>query len=126
MAPGLMQCRATFLGPQASRPQPISRARSPPRAAAGTDSILGLERNANLAKLAAGYLFPEIARRRREHLEAHPDAPVISLGIGDTTQPIPKSIADAMAAAAAGLATPEMYSGYGAEQVSVGRGWCVR
>lgn len=36
---------------------------------------------------------------------------VISLGIGDTTEPLPKYIADAMAKAAAGLATPAGYSG---------------
>lgn len=38
------------------------------------------------------------------------------MGIGDTTEPLPPYIADAMAKAAAALATPEGYSGYGAEQ----------
>ncbi|KAL3141156.1 hypothetical protein ABBQ38_003504 [Trebouxia sp. C0009 RCD-2024] len=75
-----------------------------------------VKRNANIAKLQAGYLFPEIAKRRREHQEANPDAHIISLGIGDTTEPIPQVIADAMANAAAGMATREGYSGYGAEQ----------
>jgi len=54
---------------------------------------------------------PQIARRRRAHQEKHPDAKVISLGIGDTTEPIPKSIAGAMQAAAAGMGTLEGYSG---------------
>jgi len=54
----------------------------------------------------------QIARRRRAHQEAHPDAQIISLGIGDTTEPLPQFIADAMAKAAAGLATREGYSGY--------------
>ena len=36
---------------------------------------------------------------------------IISLGIGDTTEPLPQFIADAMAKAAAGLATREGYSG---------------
>lgn len=76
-------------------------------------------RNENFGKLQAGYLFPEIARRRRAHQEANPDANIISLGIGDTTEPIPSVITDAMAQAAAGLNTREGYSGYGAEQ---GRG----
>lgn len=53
----------------------------------------------------------QIARRRRAHQEAHPDAQIISLGIGDTTEPLPQYIADAMAKAAAGLATREGYSG---------------
>ncbi|KAK9844064.1 hypothetical protein WJX81_003340 [Elliptochloris bilobata] len=79
----------------------------------------GVRRNENFGKLQAGYLFPEIARRRRAHQEKHPDARVISLGIGDTTEPIPRFIADAMQRAAAGLGTLEGYSGYGAEQ---GRG----
>jgi len=70
-------------------------------------------RNPNLAKLEAGYLFPEIARRRSAYLESHPDANIISLGIGDTTQPIPAHVAQKMAEKALALATPEGYSGYG-------------
>lgn len=56
-------------------------------------------------------VLQQIARRRRAHQEAHPDAQIISLGIGDTTEPLPQYIADAMAKAAAGLATREGYSG---------------
>ena len=59
---------------------------------------------------------PQIARRRRAHAESRPDAKIISLGIGDTTEPIPPFIAAAMRDAAAGLGTQEGYSGYGAEQ----------
>lgn len=76
----------------------------------------GVKRNANIGKLQAGYLFPEIARRRTEHMEANPDAEVISLGIGDTTEPIDTAITGAMADAANGLSTREGYSGYGAER----------
>lgn len=75
-----------------------------------------MQRNPNFGKLQAGYLFPEIARRRSEHQEKFPDAKVISLGIGDTTEPIPEVIAEALAKASKGLATREGYSGYGAEQ----------
>jgi hypothetical protein len=32
----------------------------------------------------------QIARRRRAHQEKHPDAKIISLGIGDTTEPLPQ------------------------------------
>ncbi|KAL3162461.1 hypothetical protein ABBQ32_010126 [Trebouxia sp. C0010 RCD-2024] len=85
-------------------------------AVATQEVCTSVKRNANIAKLQAGYLFPEIAKRRREHQEANPDASIISLGIGDTTEPIPQVIADAMANAAAGMATREGYSGYGAEQ----------
>jgi LL-diaminopimelate aminotransferase len=53
----------------------------------------------------------QIAKRRRAHQEANPDAKVISLGIGDTTEPLPSVIAEALSKAAAGLATREGYSG---------------
>ncbi|KAL6770063.1 hypothetical protein ACKKBG_A33455 [Auxenochlorella protothecoides x Auxenochlorella symbiontica] len=75
-----------------------------------------VERNKNFAKLQAGYLFPEVARRRREHQAANPDAKLLSLGIGDTTEPIPPTIVNAMRDAAIGLGTREGYSGYGSEQ----------
>lgn len=69
-----------------------------------------------MAKLQAGYLFPEIARRRAAHLLKFPDAKIISLGIGDTTEPIPDVITNAMAERAHALSTVDGYSGYGAEQ----------
>ncbi|KAI8546483.1 hypothetical protein RHMOL_Rhmol07G0121400 [Rhododendron molle] len=75
-----------------------------------------VSRNENMGKLQAGYLFPEIARRRSAHMLKYPDAQVISLGIGDTTEPIPEVIASAMAKRSNSLATIEGYSGYGAEQ----------
>ena len=75
-----------------------------------------ITRNEGFANLTAGYLFPEVARRRREYAAAHPDAKIISLGIGNTTEPLPKFIAKAMADYSLGLATPEGYSGYGDEQ----------
>ncbi|KAK9833832.1 hypothetical protein WJX74_007207 [Apatococcus lobatus] len=75
-----------------------------------------LRRNENIGKLQAGYLFPEIAKRRRAHQEKFPDAHVISLGIGDTTEPITGFVADAMKQAADGLGTRQGYSGYGSEQ----------
>jgi len=39
----------------------------------------------------------QIARRRAAHLLKYPDAEIISLGIGDTTEPIPDVITNAMA-----------------------------
>ncbi|KAK3151360.1 hypothetical protein QOZ80_3AG0244910 [Eleusine coracana subsp. coracana] len=87
---------------------------SPP--AADTSYKTKVPRNANMAKLQAGYLFPEIARRRAAHLLKYPDAKIISLGIGDTTEPIPDVITNAMAERAHALSTIDGYSGYGAEQ----------
>ena len=78
----------------------------------------GVERNPNFAKLAGGYLFPEIGRRRTAYLEEHPEMAdrIISLGIGDTTQPIPDHILSGLVEGATKLGTKEGYSGYGAEQ----------
>eukprot|EP00955_Chlamydomonas_euryale_P094893 364899-Chlamydomonas_euryale.AAC.33 len=53
----------------------------------------------------------QIAKRRRAHQEAHPDAKIISLGIGDTTEPLPPTITKALTDAAAGLGTRQGYSG---------------
>ncbi len=75
-----------------------------------------ITRNEGFSNLTAGYLFPEIAKRRREYAASHPEAKIISLGIGNTTEPLSKHIAQAMADYAIGLSTPEGYSGYGDEQ----------
>lgn len=75
-----------------------------------------IKRNTGFANLTAGYLFPEVARRRREYQEAHKDAKIISLSIGNTTEPLPLFIAQKMADYAISLSTKEGYSGYGDEQ----------
>jgi LL-diaminopimelate aminotransferase len=75
-----------------------------------------MKRNSNLALLKATYLFPEINQRKRQYLEKHPEVKLISLGIGDTTEPIPPSITAALVDAASALGTRHGYSGYGAEQ----------
>ena len=72
-----------------------------------------IKRNTGFTHLTAGYLFPEVARRRREYAKNHPEASIISLGVGNTTEPLPKFIAKAMADYAIGLSTAEGYSGYG-------------
>lgn len=73
-------------------------------------------RNPHFAKLQAGYLFPEINKRKKAYLEKFPDASLISLGIGDTTEPLPGVIADALASYAKNLGTLAGYHGYGMEQ----------
>lgn len=64
----------------------------------------------------------QITRRRKAHLEANPDAKIISLGIGDTTEPIPPFIVEAMKAAAEGLGTLEGYRGCVGRPAEAGRG----
>ncbi len=74
--------------------------------------------NDHYLKLQAGYLFPEIARRVREFLEAHPDAApkLIRCGIGDVTEPLPQAARDAMHRAIDELGKRETFRGYGPEQ----------
>ena len=55
-----------------------------------------IKRNSNYTNLAKGYLFPEIAKRRREYQAAHPEAKIISLGIGNTTEPLTPHIVEEM------------------------------
>jgi LL-diaminopimelate aminotransferase len=71
-----------------------------------------IERNKCIANIRAGYLFPEIAKRRREYAAAHPGAKIISLGVGNTTEPILPHINAALVKGAERLATAEGYSGY--------------
>lgn len=76
---------------------------------------MSMNRNKNFFALAASYLFPEVAKRRRDYQATHPDVNVISLGVGNTTEPLPESIARKMADFSIGLSTAEGYSGYGAD-----------
>jgi len=71
-----------------------------------------ISRNPYIANLKAGYLFPEIAKRRREYAAAHPDAKIISLGIGNTTEPVLPHINSGLVEGARRLGTVEGYSGY--------------
>ena len=74
--------------------------------------------NENYLKLQAGYLFPEIARRVREFLEANPAAAdrLIRCGIGDVTEPLPAAAREAMHRAVDELGKRETFRGYGPEQ----------
>jgi LL-diaminopimelate aminotransferase len=70
-------------------------------------------RNPAIANLKAGYLFPEIGKRRREFQASRPGAKVISLGIGNTTEPLSPGIAAALVEQARALGTASGYAGYG-------------
>ena len=72
--------------------------------------------NENYLKLKAGYLFPEIARRVSTFAQANPDAPIIKLGIGDVTEPLPAACRDAMIAAVNDMGDRATFKGYGPEQ----------
>ncbi len=72
--------------------------------------------NDNYLKLPGSYLFAEIARRVAAYKEAHPEADIIRLGIGDVTQPLPQVSIEAMHKAVDEMANQETFRGYGPEQ----------
>ncbi|NES89779.1 MULTISPECIES: LL-diaminopimelate aminotransferase [Okeania] len=76
--------------------------------------------NNNYLKLKAGYLFPEIARRVNTFAEAHPEAKIIKLGIGDVTEPLPAACRQAIIKAVEEMGDRSTFKGYGPEQ---GYGW---
>jgi LL-diaminopimelate aminotransferase len=76
-----------------------------------------ISRNPCITNIKAGYLFPEIARLRREFIAGHPETSrpehrIISLGVGNTTEPILPHIDAGLVDGARQLGTPEGYSGY--------------
>lgn len=72
--------------------------------------------NENYLKLAGSYLFREIAHRVADYKEKNPAADVISLGIGDVTQPLPPACIAAMHKAVDEMAAAKTFRGYGPEQ----------
>ena len=68
--------------------------------------------NENYLKLQGSYLFSEIGRRVREYSDARPDAKIISLGIGDVTQPIAPSVIDALHRAVDEMGQADTFHGY--------------
>ena len=72
--------------------------------------------NENYSKLAASYLFADIARRVGEYAAANPGKPVIRLGIGDVTEPLPPACVEALHAASDEMSRRATFKGYGPEQ----------
>lgn len=72
--------------------------------------------NKNYENLKNNYLFSTVAEKVRAYSEAHPDADVIKLGIGDVTKPLAKSVVAALHAAVDENAKAETFMGYGPEQ----------
>lgn len=72
--------------------------------------------NEHYLKLKAGYLFPEIARRVKSFVAAHPEVDLIRLGIGDVVKAIPRPLVEAMKEAIEEMAHDETFQGYPPEQ----------
>ena len=68
------------------------------------------------SKLKASYLFADIAKRVNAYVAAHPGKPVIRLGIGDVTEPLPPVCISALHAATDEMANRATFKGYGPEQ----------
>ena len=72
--------------------------------------------NENYTKLKASYLFADIAKRVNAYVAANPGKPVIRLGIGDVTEPLPPVCIEALHAATNEMANRATFKGYGPEQ----------
>lgn len=72
--------------------------------------------NEHFTKLKASYLFADIAKRVNAYVAANPDKPVIRLGIGDVTEPLPPVAITALHAATDEMANRGTFKGYGPEQ----------
>ena len=72
--------------------------------------------NENFLKLAPSYLFSTIAKKVSAYKEAHPEAQIIRLGIGDVTQPLAPAVIEAMHKAVDEMAKADTFRGYGPEQ----------
>ena len=68
--------------------------------------------NENYLKLPGSYLFSTIAKKAAAYREEHPDRPLISLGIGDVTQPLVPAIISALHEAVDEMSRAETFHGY--------------
>ena len=72
--------------------------------------------NEHYLKLTKNYLFADIAKRVNAFKVSHKNAKVISLGIGDVTQPLCPAVIEAMHKAVEDMGTRDGFHGYGPEQ----------
>lgn len=72
--------------------------------------------NPSFLKLQRNYLFADIARKVASFKESHPDAHVISLGIGDVTRPLVPAVIEALHEAVDEMGDAAHFHGYGPEQ----------
>ena len=68
--------------------------------------------NHNYLKLPGSYLFSTIAKKVKAYREENPEKKIISLGIGDVTQPLVPVIIDALHGAVDEMAHAETFRGY--------------
>lgn len=71
--------------------------------------------NSNYKHLKPSYLFSDVARRVREHTEKTGNK-VISMGIGDVTEPLSPPVVEALIRASKEMGEAATFRGYGPEQ----------
>ena len=72
--------------------------------------------NEHYLKLESSYLFSDIAARVKAFSDSNPDRPIIKLGIGDVTEPLPQACVTALHSAINEMSTADGIRGYGPEQ----------
>ena len=72
--------------------------------------------NNHYLNLASNYLFADIAKKVQAFKAENPEADVISLGIGDVTQPLCPAVVEALHKAADEMAAGATFRGYGPER----------
>ncbi len=72
-----------------------------------------MKMNRNFKSLADDYLFAEVSKRVDAYKNAFPGSDVISLGIGDVTQPLSTKVVDACKDAATEMSMRAGFHGYG-------------
>lgn len=72
--------------------------------------------NLNYLNLKDSYFFANVAKKSGEFSKSHPDAEVISLGIGDVTLPLCDAVTEAMQQAVLEMSKKETFKGYGPYQ----------
>jgi LL-diaminopimelate aminotransferase len=68
--------------------------------------------NKNFKELQRGYLFGEIAKRTKDFIEKNPGVEVMKLGVGDTTEPLSRTVVKGLIDGAKKLANVKTYTGY--------------
>ncbi|MEJ5285485.1 MAG: LL-diaminopimelate aminotransferase [Brevinematia bacterium] len=68
--------------------------------------------NENFKLLKRNYLFAEVANRVKKYKEAHPEARIIRLGIGDVTEPLTDSVIKELENAVKEMSKRETFQGY--------------
>ena len=81
-----------------------------------TDKQGGGSVNPNFLNLSGAYLFSEIAQKVKAYKAENPRANIISLGIGDVTQPLCPAVIEALHKATDEMAVASSFRGYGPER----------